>query len=82
MIKGYQPIDCNFHDKLLDRATRKSKVMLEYDHSNGRQKEEVVFKDVYTKDGEEFLLTENGMKIRLDQIVSIDGEKPPQKNCC
>ena len=80
--KKYTPIDCNFHDIILDRATRKSIVVLEYNSTEGIQSKEVVIKDVYTKEGEEFLLTGSGEAIRLDQIVSLDGQEPPHDTSC
>lgn len=80
--KKYTPIDCNFHDILLDRATRQSAVVLEYVDSDGIQCKEAVIKDVYTKEGEEFLLTHSGETIRLDQIVSLDGKEPTKVSAC
>ena len=82
MLQDYKPIDCNFHDLILDRATKKVIVDLEYNFSNGIQKKETKFKDVYTKSGEEFLLIEEGEIIRLDQILSVDGIKLQGFNSC
>jgi len=80
--KKYTPIDCNFHDILLDKATRKSLVALDYNSPLGIQRKEIVIMDVYTKEGEEFLLTNSGETIRLDQIVSLDGNEPTKVSAC
>lgn len=80
--KTYTPIDCNYHDIILDRATRKSFVVLEYHSPEGIQSKEVLIKDVYTKEGEEFLQTGSRETIRLDQIVSLDGLEPPHDTSC
>jgi len=83
MKKKYIPIDCGFHDLLLDRATRRSVVELEYLDSNAQATTKAtVIKDVYTKQKEEFLLMDDGEIIRLDQIVSVDGIKPKGDNSC
>jgi Rho-binding antiterminator len=80
--KTYTPIDCNFHDIILDRATRKSLVVLEYHTPEGVLSKEILIKDVYTKAGEEFLLTESGETIRLDLIVRLDGQERPVNSTC
>lgn len=82
MNQKYRPIDCNFHDLLLDRATRKSIVDLEYISLKGKQVKQIIIKDVYTKQGEEFLLMKSGETIRLDQIVSLDGIVLPENKSC
>lgn len=82
MNEKYIPIACSFHDLLLDRATRRSIVELEYTTAEGLQQKEAVFKDVYTQKGEEFLLIGDGEIIRLDHIVSVDGIHPPENNFC
>lgn len=78
----YQPIDCNFHDILLDRATRKIKVNLKYLLDNQPIEKQVIFKDVNTKSKEEFLVLEDGETIRLDKIISVDQIILPKTNSC
>ena len=83
-MKGkYIPIDCGFHDLLLDRATRRTVVALVYTDEAGVSKtKNTVIKDVYTKQKEEFLLMSDGEIIRLDQIVSVDGtQRSDDHNC-
>ena len=80
--KIYKPIDCSFHDILLDRATRKVEVNLKYLLDNKLEEKLTVFKDVYTKSKEEFLVLEDGETIRLDQIISVDDNNLPVSNSC
>lgn len=82
MQQLYIPINCGFHDLLLDRATRRSVVELVYLVGGKPQTKHTTFKDVYTKQKEEFLLLSDGEIIRLDHIVSVDGVELPRDNSC
>ena len=73
MRNKYQPIDCHFHDVLLDRATRNRTIDLVYLLDGNLQCKKSTIKDVYTKKGEEFMLLSDGGTVRLDQIKSVDG---------
>lgn len=72
--KPYQPIDCNYHDKLLHHATRRDKVTFELLVGGEMQTVEAVIKDVYTSKSEEFMDLSNGMRVRLDHIARMNGE--------
>lgn len=82
MQQPYIPINCGFHDLLLDRATRRSIVELVYLVEDKPQTKDITFKDVYTKQKEEFLLLSDGEIVRLDHIVSVDGIELPRDNSC
>lgn len=79
----YQPIDCNYYDELVLFAMRKKKVTINY---RAEGKEEVciesIIKDVYSKEGEEFLLLENEKAIRLDQLIAVGGKVVPTSGAC
>jgi len=80
--KKYQPINCSFHDILLEKATFRKKIILVYYEINGTKKEEhKTIKDVYTKNKEEFILLDDDKIIRLDHIVSVDGVLLPETSC-
>ncbi len=84
LSKEYIPIDCDFHDILLDRITRKKQVFIKYS-TNGVtpiRSKHLLLKDVFTKQKQEFLVMENDETIRLDQIVSIDGIIVPNGYSC
>lgn len=77
----YKPIDCSFHDILLDRATRRKTIQITY-HSENQEKETTgIIKDVYTKSGAEYLLMDDGVLIRLDHLILVDGEALPSGSC-
>ncbi|WP_035726941.1 hypothetical protein [Eisenibacter elegans] len=79
----YHPIDCNFYDILLDRATRVLTCHLVIQDFDGSQRElRSYIEDVYTQNHEEFLLLRNGQKLRLDQILSVDGIEPSHLGSC
>jgi len=79
----YSPIDCSFHDILLDRATRLLKVLIVYVSSNLRHEEtEAIITDVFTRNREEFMKLDSGELIRLDHIRSVDGIALPDVTAC
>lgn len=74
MNKEYKPIACGLHDELELRALRKSKVELSFaDESNGIQTIACVIADIFSKDKVEYLKTDKGLLIRLDDIIKLDG---------
>lgn len=74
-MQKYQPISCSFYDFLEAAASRNKEVKIEYYNKN---KELVAVstkvKDLYAKNGEEFITLENGIKFRLDNLVTFDGQ--------
>ncbi len=72
---SYKPINCSFHDLLLDRASRKVNCELAYEENGLRNKYNGKILDVYSYSGEEYLIGENNFKIRLDRIISLDDTK-------
>ena len=81
LSKKYIPIDCNFYDRFEAAIVLRKTVMLEYLDENGQPKTaESKLKDTQTKNGEEFLILPTGGRIRMDQIISLDGEPVP-KTC-
>jgi len=80
--KKYQPINCSFHDVLLEHATFRRRIEIVYHAIDGTRKEsQNIIKDVYTKSKEEFMLLDDGNTIRLDHIVSVDGALLPETSC-
>lgn len=76
--KSYSPIDCNFYDELESIATLKKKSAIIYRNDIGVSiKTEDTIKTFITRDKEEFAELENGMLIRLDQLISVDGKMLP-----
>ncbi|UTW60816.1 hypothetical protein KFE98_12350 [bacterium SCSIO 12741] len=74
MNSAYTPINCTFHDKLLDLATLRKVIEIHY--LDPDEKEQVVedrIVDIYTRKGEEFMVLHSGIKFRLDYLISADG---------
>jgi transcriptional antiterminator Rof (Rho-off) len=74
MNKEYKPIACGLHDELELRALRKNKVELSFrGESNSVQTINCVIADIFSKDKVEYLKTDKGLLIRLDDILELDG---------
>ena len=72
MNKEYKPIACELHDELELRALRKSKVILSYKDENNINSLGCVITDIFSKDKVEYLKTDAGLIIRLDDLVAVD----------
>jgi Rho-binding antiterminator len=80
MAEKYTPIDCNYYDLLLDVIKRKQEILLVYNNlENVPIAVTAKFFDIYTKEGEEFLQLTDGMVIRLDKIISLNGLPVPNR---
>ncbi len=71
-MRHYQPIDCSFHDLLLDRITRRSECSLEFYENGILSSFEGRIINIFSKNGEEFLVCDNQKTLRLDKIKSLD----------
>lgn len=77
----YQPIDCNYYDRLEAWATLREPVLLEFLGGNGQpQAETAVIRDLYVRNKAEFLLTEAGRELRLDRLMAVN-HLPVPKTC-
>jgi Rho-binding antiterminator len=71
-VKTYQPINCEFHDVIESYATRREVVdIVVIGPAEATRCIRTVVRDVFSRNGEEFLLTDGGQSIRLDQVKSI-----------
>lgn len=77
MEQDYTPIHCDFYDELESISTLRRKVVVVWLHNDGR-KEEVVARisNLYVRKKVEYMLLDNGIEIRLDMLVSVDGNYP------
>lgn len=77
----YQPINCSYYDELEAIATLRKKVEVEYyDQNKPLIVKNVGIKTLFTKEKEEFVVLSNGLIIRLDQLIQVDG-KPIVLEC-
>lgn len=77
IMKPYTPIHCNQYDKLEALSVLKQKVNIHFLNDTGETQE--VFdqiKDLKTIAGVEYLwTTQTDLKLRLDQLISVDLEQ-------
>ncbi len=75
---SYIPINCHFHDILIEKATLKQFCKIQY----FTELQELItlntiITDIFTKNKEEFMLLVMGELVRLDKIVTINGVVSP-----
>lgn len=80
----YTPIDCNFYDILEAKATLREVIRLGFLPQAGEAEEEVetVIKDLYSREKIEYMLTREGMELRLDRITRINDLEAPDSPSC
>lgn len=80
-MKTYKPIACSYHDFLLEVATFKKNIAIVYLENDLEKEITTSIVDVYTKKGEEFLITKTNLTIRLDQLISVDNKLNTDESC-
>jgi Rho-binding antiterminator len=75
-MEDYKPVNCDFYDELEALATLKkdSEIVFRADNEaksviHGR------IANLYIRDRVEYMKLNNGLEIRLDRIIEIDGKK-------
>ena len=69
----YQNISCSYYDQLEAYATKRTKCLVIYFDDDLEKTLEGIIVDVFAKDSAEYLKLNNGIVIRLDQLISING---------
>jgi Rho-binding antiterminator len=80
MSRQYQPIDCNFYDRLEAWATLKQSVNIVFQQGAENQQVKGVIEKLFIRGGAEFMRLDNGLEIRLDKLVEVEGIEVP-KTC-
>lgn len=75
----YQPIDCNYYDRLEALATLRQRSRIDYVNTEGQSTtlEAVLIVDLQTRNKEEFMILEDGQEIRLDKLIAVNGVVVP-----
>ncbi|MFK7900903.1 MAG: hypothetical protein AB8B61_09120 [Cyclobacteriaceae bacterium] len=82
-MKAYTPISCDFHSIIEHYATLGSTVVLIYRTEEKEQHTvNCTIIDVFTSSREEFITTNQGQIIRLDQIIQLNDSIAPADNQC
>jgi Rho-binding antiterminator len=71
--KTYQPIDCDYYDRLEAWATTKTDCRILYKDETGAEQEiSARIEDLYTADHVEYMRLDNGQELRLDTLVAVN----------
>lgn len=74
-MSKYKRIACSYYDVFESYATQKTLLKITYSDKQGLRQELISkIKTLETKNSEEFLITEEGLKIRLDKIILLEKE--------
>lgn len=76
----YQPLACSLYDNLEALATRKTRCVIVYKTENTEHTTESIIVDLFARNGAEFLKLENGIVIRLDELITVN-DLPMNKTC-
>lgn len=72
----YIPVSCEFHDRLEDLATLRKEADVSYVDEDGvEQQRSAVIRDVYAREGADYLLLSTGETVRLDRVIEAGGYK-------
>ncbi|MBD0331653.1 MAG: hypothetical protein ICV66_03280 [Chitinophagaceae bacterium] len=78
-METYKPLSCDFYDELEALATLKKNCEIKFRGDNeGIASIRGKIADLYTHDHVEYMKTDEGLEIRLDRLVEVDGKRPEQ----
>ncbi|MBW8684504.1 hypothetical protein [Chitinophaga rhizophila] len=70
---SYQPIDCNYYDRLEAWATMRTVCTILFRDDDGKEQEVLArIEDVYALNKVEYMRMDNGLVIRLDSLVAVN----------
>ena len=79
-MSQYQPIDCNYYDLLEALATKRQYIRIHYfSEYHEFCTSDAIIKNLYIKEGYEYMLLSDGTEVRLDRLISTDGKFVPGK---
>lgn len=80
-MKPYTPISCALYDHIEIFAMRGKEVSIVYLNQAGESTEiQAIISDTLVKEGEEFVVLNNGTQIRMDMLLKL-GEVDMSKKC-
>ena len=69
----YQPIDCNYYDRLEAWATMRTICKIVFRDEEGKEQDVTArIEDVYALNKVEYMRMDNGLVIRLDSLLSVN----------
>lgn len=77
-MSAYQPIDCNYYDRLEAWATTRELCQIIFKDEAGNQQElSAHIEDFFIQDKVEFMKIDTGASIRLDTLISVNSIPRP-----
>lgn len=74
-MDAYIPVSCDFHDQLEALATLRQTCQIVYRNAADELIEiQGLIVDVYAANRADFIRLQDGTEIRLDRLVSVDGQ--------
>lgn len=80
--KKYKAINCGFHDELESAAVKKQLCRIVYLSKEGQKIYSGKILDFYIREKVEYMVLENDLTIRLDQVYSLDDKINPTDDLC
>jgi Rho-binding antiterminator len=75
-MSDYQPVNCEFHDVIEACATLRKPVTILIQNTDGTHRTiHTIISDVFARDGVEYLKTQCGALIRLDDLLTVDSHE-------
>ena len=71
---GYSPVSCDFYDELEALATQHKPCEIIFINNGSKSVIHTRIAKLVTRDKTEYLVTDSGLEIRLDQLVQVDGK--------
>lgn len=75
-MTDYKPIDCDFYDHFEIHAMHGTWLEITFDEAGQERKMISRIKTTETKDKEEFAITDNGLRIRMDRVKKLTPLNP------
>lgn len=69
----YQPINCSLYDLLELLSIRKQTCQIKFLANDSKNDISGIITDLYSKNKQEFLVLDQKITIRLDQLVEVNG---------
>ncbi len=82
MEDKYIPISCAYYDEFEAAAVKRIECTIVYKDKNEEKTINAKVIDFKTINKEEFMILDNGLKIRLDKIVLFNDLSPSDKDYC
>lgn len=82
-MEAYTPVSCDFHDELEAMATLHQDCQIIYrDEADTEQSVTDRIVDIYAANHADFIKLKNGIEIRMDRLVTVNGKSNDTCGSC